>query len=160
MRKALIVVACLCVSASFANAQDNTLLSGLKRINLLIENLTNDAQSCGITNALVREAFMYPASSARFSVEQGSSIPTFYILITTVRTQNGICASSVKVEVYSFEMVKLTFSGRSDFAAKVALWQFDWLGIDFDPHIHGEAIKKILDEATRSFITDWNLANK
>src|ERR1039458_3917383 len=114
MRKALIVVACLCVRASFCKAPDISLLWALKRINLLIENLSNDAQSCGITNALVREAFMYPASSARFSVEQGSSIPTFYILITTVRTQNGICASSVKVEVYSFEMVKLTFSGRSE----------------------------------------------
>jgi hypothetical protein len=38
-------------------------LIGLTRVHLVVENLSKDAEACGITKSMIHDAFMYPASS-------------------------------------------------------------------------------------------------
>jgi hypothetical protein len=59
-------------------------LRGINQIGFLIENLDEDQKECQLTEALIRDAFMYPASGARFVVNKTSNPPHMYFGITTL----------------------------------------------------------------------------
>jgi hypothetical protein len=73
MFRHLISIAVCILVASAASAQMDKndtpdhldLLRGLKTINLVIEGADDDAQRCGITESLIRDAFLYPISQSK-----------------------------------------------------------------------------------------------
>ena len=148
----------LCLATTTAHAQSPG-LSGLKEIHLLIEGLSKDAEACGITQQLIRDAFMYPASGAKFNVVDTTAAPTFYIQISTLRLHpiSG-CASSINAQVYVTQNVTLDFSNTGVFA-EVVLWNGSYL-VSGSPADHPTQVKEDVEDLTKEFITKWNLSNK
>lgn len=104
MQKALHVLTCLCAASNIAHAQGSAVdelrrkpLAELRQIELSIEDLSDDAQACGINRQLINDAFMYPASSASFSIVGDGNSTIFYIHIATLRSLANLCTSSVDV---------------------------------------------------------------
>jgi hypothetical protein len=90
---------------------------------LLIGFLSTESLLCGITEELIREGFMYPASSASFKVtdESKANVPVFFVNVISMREDNGYCVSRVTVQVYVSQDVMLEFSEHPIFGA-VELW--------------------------------------
>jgi hypothetical protein len=66
-------------------ADDVKLLKGMSEIQLQTGvSLGRNAEQCGITDTLLRDAFMYPASDARFKVSDDQRVLT---IVYTTRTQ-------------------------------------------------------------------------
>jgi hypothetical protein len=120
-----IIAACLFVSVRGGYAQESFRLGGVKTVRLLIEDFSPKAAECGISEDLVRSAFMYPASSARFKIVSEASDATFYIAVTTVyaplacaRPQSTLmCAQSVNL---SYSLMRLSLP-RSSFGTRAGL---------------------------------------
>jgi hypothetical protein len=126
---------------------------------------------CGIDETLVREAFMYPASAARFHIvkqidertleQQGFPAGNFIIKITTLQENATQCFSTVDASVVTFQSVKLEFSGLEEFG-NIELWTLGsdgWIvrsSILDHPHYISEAVETI----ARKFITEWNEDNR
>ena len=52
-------------SAQVGSEGNSPALRGLKSIDLLIQGVDDEAQRCGITETLVRDAFLYPISQSK-----------------------------------------------------------------------------------------------
>jgi hypothetical protein len=141
-----------------ANAYTSQLV-GLKQVHLLIEALSKDAPSCGITPKLIHDGFMYPASGAKFDVVDTVDSPTFYIQVVTLRQHpvNG-CTSSISIQVYVTQTVTLNFSNTAVFGT-IVLWDGSFLGSS-TPETHPDQVAKDIEDLTKQFITEWNLSNK
>lgn len=133
-------------------------LRGLKQINLLIERLDNNSQTCGITEALIRDAFMFPVSSSRMQISNAYDVPTFYIQVTTLHDRTGLCVSSINMRAYNFQSLKLTYGTTKDYF-KIELWSEGWVGYTQATR-HGQRIRETIETLTKKFVTAWNLANK
>lgn len=124
MRRLLFVILLLTGSTGLASGADVSIaLRGIKQVELVIEDLDQAARSCGVTEDRIHDAFMYPASSARFRVleKRGTpSDPAFYIAVTTV-TSSGVCASSIEVRLYYDLLVTIPSSGSPVWAEGQAL---------------------------------------
>src|SRR5262249_50201094 len=59
-------------------------LRGINQISLRIEPLDEDNKECQVTEALIRDAFMFPASGARFGVQEKFALPPMYFNIMTL----------------------------------------------------------------------------
>jgi len=53
------------IRSSFDSVRNTDALRGLKSIDLFIQGIDDKAQHCGITEALVRDAFAYPISQSK-----------------------------------------------------------------------------------------------
>jgi hypothetical protein len=163
MVRCMIIIAICCVAMQSSYAQSHfPALSKLKQIQLAII-LTEDAVPCGITQKMVRDAFMYSASSAKLVVADASSDSwyhrsTFVLRIATFRSTSGICTSAIDAELVYLTKVDFDFSGES-YVSRVLLWDSGWVGLD-DSNGHGQQIKTEVENLTKLFITEWNLANK
>jgi hypothetical protein len=148
----------LCLTPIEANAQHD----GLTHLNKFHLNVAltaeGDAKECGITKQLVEDAFMYPASGAKFQVVGDPNSAQIGIGILTVQVGPGLCASSVVLNVTSIQTVTLDYSNTT-ISAAVLLW--NKAGVVTSPRSqHASQIKQGVEDVTKSFITQWNLSNK
>lgn len=60
-------------------------LRGLKSISLVVDSLDEDERRCGITEQLIRDAFLYPISQSRIPLSASESEgPVFWVCVTTL----------------------------------------------------------------------------
>jgi hypothetical protein len=135
-------------------------LRGINQIDLLIEVLSENAKACQITDALIHDAFMHPASSARFTMKEGHDrLPFMYFNITTLFDKpNELCVSNISMHLHVHQDVKLEATGRSVFTT-VQLWSGGAMTISTRGR-HGQAVRDVIATHTKKFITDWDLGNK
>jgi len=135
-------------------------LRGINQIDLLVEVLSENAKACQITDALIHDAFMYPASSARFAMKEGHDrSPFMYFNITTLFNKlNELCVSYISMHLQIHQDVKLEATGRSVFTT-VQLWSGGAMGISTRDR-HGQVVRDVVATHTKKFITDWNLGNQ
>jgi hypothetical protein len=160
MRILPLIAVCLFMSAGFGHAQTEIggKLKGLTQITLLVEDLPKDAQACGITPELVRNAFMYPASSSKLQIKDSIDVRTvFYIQITTLH-ERGTCFSNIALKLYIYQELKVSFADRIG-SYEVDLWHRGWLGISA-VNRHPQIIREQIENYTKQFLTAWNLDNK
>jgi|SRR5215470_302564 len=95
------------IDQALAQTLDNV-LRGINRIGL-IEQLDEDAKECRITETLVRDAFMHPASGGRLVIANDPiSLPFMYMKITTLfHKQSQLCSSNVDMRLQVHQGVKL-----------------------------------------------------
>jgi len=161
---------CLLLAGAYAQAAEPTVdyaregkvhsgdpLKDIRQFELVIEDLSKYAQECGITEDSIRGAFMYPASSAKFSLGTLEA-PTIYIRVSTIHLPQGICESNVEMDVQAHQKIPLPSSGR-DVLATIILWHSGSMTMSY-PAIHGQHVKGMIENKTKELITDWNLANK
>jgi hypothetical protein len=132
-------------------------LKGLKSIHLLVEDLNEESQRCGITEPLIHDAFMFPASSSKINISNDRG-PTFYVKVATLFDRLG-CFSLLKVEVYINQSVKLNYIDGPPAFVHVRLWQEERL-ITSKIEEHGQRIRNNVENSTKNFLTEWNLANR
>jgi hypothetical protein len=162
MLRFLIASILLCLTTNSVNAVPRPGLIGIKRVHLVIEQLNSDAKACGITEQLIHDAFMYPASGAKFEVVDqvglGDQVtPMFYINVNTTRL-NPVCASAINMDVRFIQMITSPFSKHS-LASRIVLWDESYVGASA-PNDHPTQMKNVIEDLTKDFITEWNLSNK
>jgi hypothetical protein len=133
-------------------------LKDIRQFELVIEDLSKYARECGITEDSIRGAFMYPASSAKFSLGTALETPTIYIRVSTIHLPQGICETEVEMDVQGYQKISLPSSGR-DVLATIILWHSGSMTMSY-PAIHGRQVKEMIENKTKELITDWNLANE
>jgi hypothetical protein len=143
----------------FVHAQGNPNLSGLQRIQLTIRIISDGDKACIVPEALVRNAAMYPASSAKFAIVQDKAQANLQIGITIYgSTMTNRCAVNISFGVVSFQMVQFDYSGK---VAPAGVLLFDRTNLLFsDPISSPDEIKSTVEDMTKSFITEWNLQNR
>jgi hypothetical protein len=114
-------------------------LRGLEKIELAVDKLSADAEACGITEAAVRAAAMSRFGSSRLSVVEDHLSPVFMVSIMTVRASDALCASALTVEITFLWNKTVVLTGPAD--------------------QHGREVAQAVEDLTKTFLTDWKLAN-
>jgi hypothetical protein len=145
------VLACL-YGASISDAK----AAHLRNLHGLMLDITNE-NKCGITDKLIHDAFMYPASSAQFQIfstpPNGKVQAVLSIDVRTlVPTEGFFCVSNIKLTVSHFQSIKY-FTEESE-QGLIFVWQNDWLGYSV-PSAHPSQVKAAVEDLAKSFITDW-----
>jgi hypothetical protein len=76
------VAATLIANQSQAQTPDH-ILRGLSQVHIAMEPLYGGSKECGLKEASIREAIMYPLSSSRIDVVPGHGGAAFYVNIAT-----------------------------------------------------------------------------
>ena len=105
MRTLPLIAICIFLNVGFSQAQQSMpgTLSGIKQIGLFVDKADFANKSCGITEKMMRDAVMYPLSSARLRIAQSNSpdVPTLGIGITTIsapiRANVRMCVSTIRI---------------------------------------------------------------
>ena len=161
MRMLALIAVWLLMNVGFGHAQTNRSgdLKGMTQIHLLIETLTDDAKACGITEELIRDAFMYPASSSRLQITSDPASPTFYIQVSTLRLNpEGICFSGVNYESYNSQFVQPYFAPTPKLY-DVVFWKTGYVFFS-GKNQHVQLLKENIEDHVKRFLTTWNLDNK
>jgi len=161
IRRLILIVAYL-VAADATSALDNHhLLRGIKSLSLGVVGLDRAAQSCGINQSVIRDAIMYPASSAKFQITDEQKGPTFYVRVLTIVQQVPIqCITSVEIQIYVPQKIILEYTGEpwaQD--AVIELWEDNTVLVSI-ADLHPQQLKLAIENMTKRFVTDWNFANK
>jgi hypothetical protein len=157
----MIVAVAATLIANQSQAQTPShLLRGLSQVQVVIEKLHGGSKECGLTEASIRDAIMYPLSSSRVEVVRNSDV-AFYVKVNTLYSKE-LCFSSVSLEVFTYHYVTLKWFGDTTGArrAEVRLWDPPGV-IDYSsPSSHAQRILNEIENSVKRFITDWNLDNK
>src|SRR5262245_36650372 len=108
----LIVIAAVMLASPCGAQTEGSLLRGLTKVDVLIEQISQDAiKGCGLTGGGVSNAVMFPLSSTSIVITNDD--PTkLYININTQHFPPPLrlCVSSLRVQVYTYQIVTLEFS--------------------------------------------------
>jgi len=158
-----IVIASLLLGEQAQAQTRGNSLRGINQIDLVIPALNKSSEECQITEALIRDAFMYTASGARFSLIRDSQfqffVPFFYFNTMTLSFKpDQLCVSAIEMRLRVTQQVELKASGQS-ILARIELWNDGSIRSSAKGQ-HGDVIRDWIERATKRFITDWNLDNK
>jgi hypothetical protein len=150
---------CLLGSGCEGGAQVfDPVLRGLTKLNLVIEQLNEDSQFCGITKPLIEKAFMYPASAAKFQMVSDAQVPFALIVVNTLQSPLRRCISSIRFQVRAIAMVRLDYAVALQVPGRVLIGDDGWLGLsERDEHAH--QVSQTIEDMTKRFVADWNLSN-
>jgi hypothetical protein len=144
-----------------AVAQQGVELKGLTHLGLLIEELDQDAQRCGVTRDLIRDAIAYTISSSKlkFSDDNGSG-PEIYVHVgALVQQQPAQCLSEVSLDVVNIQRVQLDYTDEPSRFVTIQLWHDVWLQVSI-PEKHSQQVRSAIENATKKLVAAWYLANK
>ena len=99
MKKILKIVFLSLFVSSFAYAE----LKGISKMNLLVEDLSSKAATCGITTKKIETSVKYILSNSRIRIIDKFQFgtPTLYIQ-ATISNNSGLCYSNTKLQVYEY----------------------------------------------------------
>src|SRR4051812_21961502 len=88
--------------ASNASAQNSFVapLENIQSFSLEVGILDKDDLECGLTWDSIRQSFLYPASSAKFSIKEKQPVVIKIGLLSIFMENRRVCVSHVQVEVY------------------------------------------------------------
>jgi KTSC domain len=168
MRRIIVAIVCL-ISLSLltylltrsrhgeAQAFDHA-LRGLAKIEILVEDLDSNSMECGLTKDGVRNAVLYPTSSAKFQVTDSAPVMLYVNALSHFFEPQQLCVTNVEMQAYSNEVVTLDFSGRKVFSA-IQLWRKGYLASSNQSE-HARLVAEAIDNLAKEFVTAWNLDNK
>jgi hypothetical protein len=128
-------------------------LRGLTSISIVVDSLDEDERRCGITEQLIRDAFLYPIGQSRIRLSTSElEGPVFWVRVTTlIQRQPNQCISAVEMRVFRYHQVQL------DYAPPMGLWDAATIIVG---DRHAERLGAAVESATKRFVTTWNLANR
>ena len=134
-------------------------LRGVSQIQILIEKLDGASTDCGITEESIRDAVLYPVSSANLQITTRIGQPTLYLRLTTLLIKSiSVCVTNIEIRVYSLQDVTMDFSGKTLFG-EVNLWSNGGIFYSNRPD-HLRHVTQMIEMLGQKFVTDWNLDNK
>jgi hypothetical protein len=150
--------ACLFALATPAIAEDALLhFNGMR---LVIEPLGAEAVACGLAEANIRQAFMYPVSSSKLQVSTKGNDPYFYIAIATTRPTQFGCSTALSIRVLNGQIVVPDYGEKLPVWGEVEVWSGGVWVLSAPIAEHARQVTQKVETAAKMFITDWNLANK
>jgi hypothetical protein len=141
------------------NQQPDAELRGITRLGLVVEGLTSQATTCGLTQDALEAAFSKRLTDAGFTVRLNSDEDTYvYVNVMTTSLPNGLCVSRYDASLYTYTTAKLSYQTTP------VLVQVELLhrgGIAGGPAAaHAAAVLKALGEYVDQFVTRIKNASK
>lgn len=163
MRRLLrLLVLSLCSWISFpalARAQNwDLFLTGISQIVVVINGLTDQSRLCGITAQSIEDSALFPVSGSRLKVVKKYA-PSFVINVTTLRTSNGLCFSSLYMELSNENFAYLDIPPGDLSFVKTLHWQYYEIMLANSIQ-HPQQVRLAIENAAKKFVTEWNLGNK
>jgi hypothetical protein len=137
-------------------------LRGITAVRLKPLGVDREAERCGITESLVREAIMFPASMSKLRItDQGGFLsPVLLITVSVLHLdRDDQCFSSVRLELLNNQQIKLDFSNEPPVWVDVLLWRNTWIFASSASR-HPLQLRTAIESQTKKFLADWSLANK
>jgi hypothetical protein len=108
-----------------------------------------------------RQAFTYPVSSSDLVIlyKLDGFAGLFNIKTTTLRANNGICFSSVMLQLHSYDQYPDPFREKAFVSVDDLLWDDDFVALSSAAE-HPQQIRQLIEISAKKFITRWNLARK
>ena len=161
-------IACACLLAmghssiaQISEERSREALRGLTSIAVLVDGLDEEAARCGITQALIRDAFMFPASQTKIEVRDNAASPgwMFYVrVVVLIQERPNQCISYLEFAVHNLQKISLDhYSQRSAVWASVRVWDYGSMRVGKD---HPQQVRTAIENATKKFLAIWNEANK
>jgi hypothetical protein len=145
---------------AWAGEAEDRRLHGLLEMGLAVNDSRDDGGKCGLTEQVLRAAAMFPLSAARIEIVPDSLTDFTVSVVTIYHREVDLCVSNVRVGLHSVQAVTLYFSGKATVIEKVPLWpSYDML-LSSPRMQHRARVVEAIEEATKAFVTDWNLANR
>ena len=155
MRVLPLVAVCLFLGAGFSSAQTESRVGAparLTQVFLSIENLPPTAKACGITENLIKDAFVTSASFSRLQITDDMRAPTFYIHVGTFQSSTGLCVSPTNYRLYIRQQAQPPFN-------ELDLW-IDGSIVQSKKSEHAQMVKEDVETYAKKFLTQWNLDKK
>jgi hypothetical protein len=160
MRRILVAITYLLMLSFQCEAQTlNHALRGLAEINVLVEDLDDEDIKCGLTKDLIRDAVLYPTSSAKIRVTNELVSEWLYVNTLSFFSEAAqYCVTTVVMEARSFEEEMLTFSRRK-VHSEIVLWRDGRLASS-NRSGHARLVAEGIEQLAKKFVTDWHVDNK
>jgi hypothetical protein len=160
MRRILVAITCLLMLSFQCEAQTiGHALRGLAKINVLVEDLGDEDIKCGLTEDLIRDAVLYPTSSAKIQVANELVSESLYVNTLSFFSEAAqFCVTTIVMEARSFEEEMLT-SSRRKVRSEIVLWRDGRLASS-NRSGHARLVAEGIEQLAKKFVTDWNLDNK
>lgn len=163
MCRVIVALTCLLLLSLRGEAQtiEQHILRGLTKVHVLIEYLDDDAIKCALTRDLMRNAVLYPVSSAKIQVITPPANASTVLYVDTdslFLKPSQSCVTSVQMKVISFQSVTLDFSPRK-LVYEISLWEKRTLRFSSQSE-HARHVAEGIEGLAKQFIADWNLDNK
>jgi hypothetical protein len=138
----------LALLVSFGGTVHAQALAGVRGVNIVVENLTDNASKCGITKNLLDAAVRLPLSNSRITIVNGASQYLYVSAVFLVQSSSS-CAA-----VYSLSFNKFVPSEKDT----GEFWREGGI-ITGNPEYVSRNISNNLESFTKQFIAAWLKAN-
>jgi hypothetical protein len=135
-------------------AQQDQVLRGFASARLVIEDLDENAKSCGVTESALDTSARFVLSQSRIKIDPSPSGPFIYIATNVMRLSNR--ESCVYSYILSFNAAARVVA--NNVVASTEIWSTSGVGIaprSNTPRVLTEAI----DAITKRFVVEWSKVN-
>lgn len=159
MRLLVYAITCLILLSLPLEAQTfGHALRGLATIRILIERLDDNSLECGLTEAAIQNAILYPISAANIGVTDSAN--EFLCVNATSLFFSPVqwCVTNINMRAEANQNVKLDYSHRTVFTS-VELWSDGGIYSTVRSD-HARDVTGNIEDLAKKFVTAWNLDNK
>ena len=128
------------------------LLKGVRSLQILTESLDQSSKRCHLSKDLIRQAVMYPFSSAKFDIVDKTDARLYVNIVTIEINNNTYCVSHIYLNLYISDEIHLGFSNRTAYAP-INLWDNGTL-IGSSRDDHAQHTSQAIESLAKKFVTD------
>jgi len=141
------------------DARPGAELKGLKRLGILVEDLSTQAVACGLNHDTLETALSKRLTDGGFEVRKNSDDDTYvYVNVMTTTLSNGTCVSRYDAFLYTHATANLTYRDQP-VLVQVSLIHRGGIGSSA-PTGHAAAVGRGLENYVDLFVTEIHDANK
>jgi len=134
-------------------------LKGIKTLGILVEDLSTQAQSCGLNHDALESAISKRLTEGGFDVRRNSDDDTYvYVNVMTNTEPSGTCVSRYDVFLYTHATAKVSYHDQP-VLVQVSLIHRGGIGSSA-PSGHAAAVTRGLETYVDSLMTQLHNANK
>ena len=134
-------------------------LKGLKEFNLIVENLSTEAQKiCGITSKDIKRSVKYILSNSKIKLATKIGAENIYVRVTILPTED-YCVGYIAFMTYGDQQEQKNSSGNTFFSTPRS---YEARGGVFgsSPNQFKNYLLGIIEDVTKEFVIEWNEQNK
>src|SRR5206468_8111334 len=141
------------------DARPGAELRGLKRLGILVEDLSAQAVACGLNHDAIEAALSKRLTDGGFAVRKNSDEDTYvYVNVMTTTLSNGACVSRYDAFLYTHATAKLSYRDQP-VLVQVSLIHRGGIGSSA-PTAHAAAVARGLEGYVDLFVTQIHDANR
>jgi hypothetical protein len=120
--------------------------------------LDSNSQGCGITEDKIRDAMLYPLSSAKFQIVDDAFSAIDINVSTLAPSSTQLCFTHISIRAQTIQNVILNVSDR-DPSVLIILWE-QGINLSTARAEHSRHFTEVIERLAKKFVIDWNLDNK